>query len=251
MAYKTDKDLEFLREMSDTDLDSLVGILTTADDGKKRYTESITSNKKYQKYNPQHSKYVSLILEEVQSFGGHTVVNMFRKSGVQYKEILCDVCEKQKVNFNKESKVEVIEKNLLDKISIDVVENLSEDDKLKLAKDLNIDVADLLNNKAMAGLAITTAFKQGGFKSYQILVTVSNGLAKNLLGRGLPFAVNSGLTKAASIVNPLLMAVSTASLISDIASPAYRVTVPATINIAILRSIYKERKANSKEEAVV
>ncbi|EPM2949391.1 DUF3944 domain-containing protein [Campylobacter jejuni] len=69
MAYRYDKDLEFLKELSSPELDELVKILTHDKDGKVRFTEELTNNDLYKKHYPDHKEYIELILEEFQKFG--------------------------------------------------------------------------------------------------------------------------------------------------------------------------------------
>lgn len=47
MAYRYDKDLEFLKELSSPELDELVKILTHDKDRKVRFTEELTNNDLY------------------------------------------------------------------------------------------------------------------------------------------------------------------------------------------------------------
>ena len=122
MAYRHDPDLEFLSSLSYKELDDLVYLLTHDKDGERRLTESLTQEDNYKKYYPDHTQYWKEIAAEIQCFGGNTFVNMFRGGGVSYKEILCDVCDKMKVNYNKDSSTKKIEQNLLLKILEDALE---------------------------------------------------------------------------------------------------------------------------------
>ncbi|EAH5437941.1 DUF3944 domain-containing protein [Campylobacter jejuni] len=94
MAYRYDKDLEFLKELSSPELDELVKILTHDKDGKVRFTEELTNNDLYKKHYSDHKEYIELILEEFQKFGGNSILNIFRGGGVLYNEILRDVAKK-------------------------------------------------------------------------------------------------------------------------------------------------------------
>ncbi|WLQ81413.1 DUF3944 domain-containing protein [Campylobacter jejuni] len=67
MAYRYDKDLEFLKELSSPELDEFVKILTHDKDGKVRFTEELTNNDLYKKHYPDHKEYIELILEEFQN----------------------------------------------------------------------------------------------------------------------------------------------------------------------------------------
>ena len=72
--------------------------------------------------------------------------------------------------------------------------------------------------------------------SYQIAMVVANGVAKALLGRGLTIAANAGLTRAIGIMaGPIGWAISALITIPAISGPAYRVTLPAVIQIAAMR----------------
>lgn len=111
MAYRKDEDLEFLAKCSNEDLEPLVEILIKDKDGKTRYTEELTKSKKYMRYSPDHQKYWDDIAAEIQTFGANTIATIFRfGKGVTYKEILCDVCQDLKVNFNEKSSTSAIEK---------------------------------------------------------------------------------------------------------------------------------------------
>ncbi len=95
MAYRYNKDLEFLKELSSPELDELVKILTHDKDGKVRFTEELTNNDLYKKHYPDHKEYIELILEEFQKFGGNSILNIFRGGGVLYNEILREISSTQ------------------------------------------------------------------------------------------------------------------------------------------------------------
>ncbi len=56
------------------------------------------------------------IAEELQCYGGNTFINFFRNERVLYKEILYDVCDHLKVNYNESSSTFSIEENMLAKL---------------------------------------------------------------------------------------------------------------------------------------
>ena len=139
MAYRYDPDLEFLSKCTDEDLNDLVYCLTYDKDGSKRLTEELTLSDAYKKHHPYHSLYWEEIAAEIQCFGGNTFANIFRGGkGVLYKEVLCDVCDKMKVNYNKNSTADRIEDALLSKILEDSLEKMSPDEIRQLAAELGI-----------------------------------------------------------------------------------------------------------------
>ena len=252
MAY--DKDLEFLGAMKGEDLNILVSTLTHDKDGKKRWTESLTSSEVYKKHYPNHQKYLGEIIDELQRFGGHSFINILRKiwadrNGVPYREILCDVCDKCKVNYNKNAKIERIEELLLQKIFEDSLEKMPKEELEKLSRELGLDKTRNIGNLAKGNLAtmiMQSAIQAGGFASYKIALVVANAVAKQMLGRGLTLAANATLTRTMSVfAGPLGWAFTALWTAWDFAGPAYRVTIPAVIQVAYLRQKNDMDKKNA------
>lgn len=240
MAYRHDPDLEFLEQCASKDLGDLVYCITHDKDGSARLTEELTATAVYKRHNPDHHQYWELIAAEVQCFGANSFATIFRGGkGVQYKEVLTDVCEKMKVNFNKDSSVEVIEQNLLMKILKDSLEKMSTAEVRQLAESLGVKNFNVVTAETLVG-GFQTIFKMGGFKSYQLTVIVVNAVMKALIGRGLSFAATGTLMRAASVLTgPIGWVITGLWTAVDLAGAAYRVTIPAVIQIAFLRQKIK------------
>ncbi|WKT00893.1 DUF3944 domain-containing protein [Gallibacterium salpingitidis] len=251
MAYRHDPDLEFLSTCSSYELNDLVSTLIYDKNGSPRFTESLTSNEKYKRFYPEHSHYWQEIAEEIQIFGGNSFANLFRgRVGVPYKEILCDVCDKMKVNYNKFSSTTQIERNLLMKILNDALEKMTPEELNKLARELGLKNISNLNAQAATTIFISV-FKAGGFKSYQLTVIIVNAILKALIGRGLSFGGNIVLTRTASILTgPIGWAITAIWTAVDLAGPAYRVTIPTVIQITYLRSLNENREAIKMSEQI-
>ncbi|MCD7037718.1 DUF3944 domain-containing protein [Pseudomonas sp. MAFF 311095] len=236
MAYREDPDLVFLSKLDSESLNDLVYTLIYDKDGDIRMTEELTTNDTYKRHNPDHNQYWDLIAAEIQCFGGNTFATMFRGGkGVLYREVLQDVCDKLKVNYNSNTSVEKIENNLLMKILTDAVESMDQDQIKELADSVGISNAGLLTPEAMVGV-FQTVFRAGGFKSYQLTLIIVNTVLKHLIGRGLTLAANAALTRTMSVLmGPVGWAITGAWTAVDVASAAYRVTIPAVIQVAALR----------------
>ena len=247
MAYRYDPDLEFLSKCTDEDLNDLVYCLTYDKDGSKRLTEELTLSDAYKKHHPYHSLYWEEIAAEIQCFGGNTFANMFRGGkGVLYKEVLCDVCDKMKVNYNKNSPVERIENGLISKVLEDSLEKMSPDEIRRLATELGIKNTQNITKQVLLG-SFQTIFRAGGFKSYQLTVIVVNAVLKALIGRGLSFAGNAAATRVFAVLSgPIGWVITGLWTAFDIAGAAYRVTIPAVIQVAALRQ--KILYANTADE---
>lgn len=239
MAYKHDNDLQFLENISSEDLADLVYCLTHNKDGDLRFNESLTKSDGYQQHYPEHCQYWKAIASEIQCFGANSFATILRGGeGVGYEEILKDVCKKMKVNFNKESSVERIENNLLMKILTDAVENMSANELKELAEATGLKNTNGITAEAMVGV-FQAIFRAGGFKSYQLTLIIVNAIMKALIGKGLSFAGNAALTRTMAILTgPIGWVITGLWTAIDLAGPAYRVTIPAVIQVAVLRQKY-------------
>ena len=250
MSYRADEGLNFLGTLSSQELDDLVRILTHDKDGEARWTETLTVKDKYKRYYPDHKMYWEDIAEEIQLFGGNTLANIMRGfSGVKYREILCDVCDKMKVNYNKHLKIEHIEEDLLMYILRKALDEMSPEDMKKLGNELGLDNLSIdLSSQAFLGI-FQAIFKAGGFKSYQLTLIIVNAVMKTLTGKGLKLAANATLTRSMAILTgPIAWAVTGLWTLVDIAGTAYRVTIPAVIQIAYLRKLSDNRAAIAQIE---
>ena len=236
MTYRQDLGLEFLSNVPSTDLDPLVQILTKNKHGDERPTEELTTHDRYKESNPDHHAYWDLIAAEIQCFGANTLATLLRGGeGVLYREVLTDVCDKMKVNYNSDSSVDAIELNLMMKVLTDSMKKMSPEEIEAVCNDLGL--SPTRYTPEAVTIALRMAIKLGGFLPYKIAVIVANAVAKALIGRGLSFAANAGLTRLmGAFAGPIGWALSAVWLLLDIAGPAYRVTIPAVIMVAYLRA---------------
>lgn len=107
MKYREDKDLEFLKNLKDIDLNSLVQILTEV------HSEELTKREIYKEFKGKHNIYWEEIATEFQHFGGNSISNLVRGKGVLYAEILRDVCKSLNIEFDTYSSTKEIEEKLL------------------------------------------------------------------------------------------------------------------------------------------
>ena len=239
-----DNDLIFLRNAENSDLKVLVDYLTKRKDGETRLTEELTMTENYKKYYPDQLQLMAEdIAEELQLYGGNTFMNILRGHGVEYRELLIGVCKKMDVNFNKKASIEMIEYNLLQKILLDSLENMSTEEMKKLLDEMNIPNQGFGKQAFIAALQMT--IKRGGFTAYKIAVIVANAVSKALLGRGLTLASNAALTRWLSVfAGPIGWSVTAIWTAIDIAGPAYRVTIPAVVQIAYMRIKMNSEKSD-------
>ncbi len=231
-TFANDKDLQFLYKCSNDQLKMLVDILVYDKDGQERYTQELTTHIDFKRSYPNNIKAViPLVINELQLFGGNTIANMFRGHGVSYREILIDVCEQNKVNFNKDTSVELLEKYLLQKILMMAAEKMTDEDVMHLG-DAHTKTKDmLLKNMGLFHVGDPLIIKM--VTTLVIEVAKRNGLIA-LGGYAAKFA---GGRIFAMLTGPVGWAASAVWALIDVAGPAFRVTIPATIAIAYLRII--------------
>lgn len=235
-TYRTDPDLHFLSMCDNEDLGLLVSVLThDPKDGVARWSETLTTSNEYKNHYPQHNQYWPLIAAELQTYGANSFANLLRRGkGVMYREVLCDVCDKMKVNYNKKSSTENIELNMLLKVLEKSLSEMSLEALQEFASDMEIELTNPTPEVIL--MAIQAAIKTTGFAAYRLASIIVSVVAKNVIGRSLPFPAFILLTRSMKVLaGPIGWAVSSAWLATDLAGPAYRVTIPACLFIAYMR----------------
>lgn len=174
--------------------------LTHDKDGKVRWTEELTSSKKYKMHYPDHQQYWQEIAAEIQCFGANTFATIFRGGkGVLYREVLTDVCDKLKVNYHEKSSVERIELALLSKILEDALNKMTQEQLKEIASELGVNNVEMMSKGALAAVIIKI-FNFGGFYSYQLTVIIVNAILKALIGRGLSILSDATLVRILSTI---------------------------------------------------
>lgn len=234
--YRADPDLFFLAQCHNDDLELLVSLMThDPKDGSLRWSETLTGSEDYKRYRPNHQQYWQGIVAEVQTFGANSLASVLRRGkGVAYREVLCDACDKMKVDYSKNASTENIELNMLLKVLEKSLSDMSPDELKEFASGMEIELTNPTPELIL--MAIQTAIRASGFAAYKITVVIVSTVAKALLGRGLQFGTYVLLTRSISVLaGPVGWALSSLWLATDLAGPAYRVTIPACLLIAYMR----------------
>lgn len=234
--YREDSELmSVLEESSQDDLNILVDIITDSGDGRvsldDEVMKSLTTYKKAgKKYQQEHLR---MIAGEIQQFGGNSIINLFRGKGVAYREIAEDVADHLKVNYSGNQDIAQIESAILMKVVEKSLEQMSEDEKKAFFdefREFRVGAAPM----TMATLQI--AIKASGFAAYKLSLIAANAVARAVVGRGLALGVNAGIVRSVgAFAGPIGWAITAIWTAFDLASPAYRVTVPCVIQLAYMR----------------
>ncbi len=232
--YREDSELmSVLEPASNEDICLLIDVIT--DNGKGRMSlddEVMAALIKVKPSVPFSSKLT--IAEEIQKFGGNSLVSLFRGGkGVLYKEIVCDVASHVGANFNEKQDVAQIESSILLKIVEKSLDKMSEEEKKEFFDQFGVRYEGV---GPVAMTALIGVIRVSGFAFYKMATIVAQATAKALLGKGLTFAATGGLMRGISVfAGPVGWAITGIWTAFDLASPAYRITVPCVIQLAYMR----------------
>ena len=232
--YRRDEGLDFLGTVPSESLGPLVDFLTD------QYNEDLSQSVAYGEHYPDHHQYWREIATEIQTFGGNTISNVYRGEGTYYKDILCDVCNRMGVKYDPSLSIETIERQFLEHTLANTLDKLNPNERAEIVEELGSSGS----SKTIAGKAgiqiAQSLLRHGGFATYKWAVILAHrtvgDLSSIVLGKGLPFAASSFITRGTKfLIGPIGMAIGAAWTVYDIHGPAYRVTVPAVIYIIMLR----------------
>ena len=235
-VMKQDKDLVFLDTCQNDDLRTVCDILTYNNKGEIRLSEQLTDTDAYLNCYPDKMNLMAAeIAEELRKFGSNTVMTICRKGEADsYETIVRRVCKKMGVNVNDSDNTLAMERELLTTICEQTTSKLSDEELRKLADKAGIPHKSL--NHQILVSTILFAIRRNTYLLTEMIYYVTSRIASMLLGRWIGMmgmsAVGRYLGMAAGPIGWTLLAGWT---LSDIASPAYRVMIPAVIMTASMR----------------
>jgi uncharacterized protein YaaW (UPF0174 family) len=228
-----------LRQASNEELAPLVEYILN----KGGWSAELDATIVFKKHYPNHRMYADDIAAEIQMFGANTLTsNLFRKGrGVPYREIVRDVARRCDVKSQWRANVEDIEAGIVEAVLTRACPPMTPDERKIALSSLQVHEVQGLKGAASIG-ALQTAIQAGGFLPYQAAVVVSNGLAHATLGHGLSYAANAALTKGMAIfAGPVGWAFTALLGSMALGGPAYRVTIPCVVQVALIRQMWSRR----------
>ncbi len=247
MNYLEDKDLEFLKNCPNEDLKALADLLVFDKDGKKRWNEKLSGKKSYLEGYPNNLRNaVNDIILELQCYGADTIASAVREifgkhPGVPYREILIDVCDKKKVNYNKSSSTERIEYHLIQSIIEETLQKASDEELLGIADELGVSLTGEESRDQVIDIILQKSTSQTLYNKMTEIVysAVVPGAVAGIAGiagaQVALVAARVGLPRLVGLALPAINAIMWGWLIKDLSGPAYRITVPAVIMIIYFR----------------
>lgn len=219
---------------SDEDLGTLVDYICKA-----KLSEALTTNALYKEHAPKHSEYVEQIEQEIRTFGGNSFINLFRGTGPSYFEIVKDVADKLDANYNKLSTIDEVETAISMRIMSHAWEKMTDEERREFLLEMGIGTGIGSIPKALPVIALQAAIKASGFFMYKFALIIANAVARAILGRGLTLATNAAISRSIGVfAGPIGLIITGIWTLLDLAGPAYRVTIPCVVHIAMLRQQY-------------
>lgn len=225
--YLNDSDLDFLQHCSEEQLANFARLLTHNEKGKTRLSSVLMRNelfKSMEGHPEQHRRNWQLIAGELQHFVGDSIANKLRGHGKLYRAILLDVSKRLKLKADKEMSTFEIEQQLLEQFLRNTWKNMDEEHKQEFLHAVDARVNELEELLPLLMKDKLLAKGVSHLLSSQLTRILRTHAAMSLLGHGL--------LRGAGLGGPVGAALNGVKAVSG---SAYRVTIPAVLQIACLR----------------
>jgi uncharacterized protein YaaW (UPF0174 family) len=227
LKYREDHDLAFLQLSDQEDLEALAWMLTHDSDDKPRYAQELLDDKNFRQNQDELQKAWTSIVAELQKFGGDAIANTVRGYGVLYREILDDVCSRMGIKDKAAKDVAERENQLLKAVMTKYFASASAADIEQFLENAELEATA---HQKMTGEEIMALLGKDFRISLLIAQSAAFAVQQAVKGLGAAAAVRYG---AAFI--PGLNLVMAPLAVTALTGPAYRVTMPAVLQIAYMR----------------
>ncbi len=227
VTYLHDEDLDFLQHCSEEQLADFARLLTHNEKGKARLSSVLSHNelfKAMEGHPEQHRRNWQLIAGEFQHYGGDSIANKLRGHGKQYRAILLDVAKRLKLKADKSMSTFEIEQQLLEHFLRHTWQKMDAAHKQEFLQAVDAKVSKLEELLPLLMKDRSLAKGVSHLLSTQLTRILRTHAAMSILGHGL--------LRGAGLGGPVGAALNGVKAISG---SAYRVTIPAVLQIACLR----------------
>lgn len=218
---------DLLSLASSTDLNVLADLITDFGKGRIALDKLIKRHILMHKEMGDLQDIADVLAKEICAFGGNTIANAWRKGGVPYRELATDVASKLGAKLSEEMDVFAIEEAAIAK----ALKDFSSETTMVVPStraDLVSILGPIISGLVTTGSSVTGVLAAGG----------ASGAASVVAGR------------AATLAAPPLAIAAVGATVLQAASPAYRITVPAVLQIAKIRSLQFDADFATYREAL-
>ncbi|MES3501150.1 acidic protein MsyB [Citrobacter portucalensis] len=235
VTYLNDDDLDFLQHCSEEQLANITRLLTHNEKGKARLSSVLNHNdlfKSMEGHPEQHRRNWQLIAGELQHYGGDSIANKLRGHGKLYRAILLDVSKRLKLKTDKEMSTFEIEQYLLEHFLRNAWQKMDAEHKRTFLQAVDAKVSEL---EELLPLLMKDHHLATGVSHL-----LSSQLSKILRTHAAVSVIGHGLLRGAGLGGPVGAALNGVKAVSG---SAYRVTIPAVLQIACLRRMIAHAQA--------
>ncbi|WP_448478791.1 hypothetical protein [Pseudoxanthomonas mexicana] len=218
---------DLLTRASSSDLNVLADLITDFGKGRVALDNLIKRHILMHKEIGDLQDISDVLAREICAFGGNTFANAWRQGGVAYKELAMDVANKLGAKTREEMDVFAIEGAAISK----ALEDASGGNSITVPR-TGVDLASTL------GPIISALVTNGGSITGVLAAGGASGVATAIGGR------------AATLAAPPLAIAAAGATVLQAASPAYRITVPAVLQIAKIRRLQFDTDLATYREAL-
>lgn len=231
--------LDLLQRAESADIGALVDFLTDSGNGRLAMASDVLKMLVTAKQKGKYSRDTLLLLiRELQLFGGNSVANVVRRTGVPYAEIARDVAKYVGAAVTGKEATEVLELKVVEKLVAKLWETMTESERADLARKVHSD-----NGAVDLGLAgVLAVIRSGGIGAAKAGLMGVAGIGR-LLAEGAFSAGAAAVSGrvATALLGVVGIAIAGAAGVHLAAKEAYRVTLPCVAQIAYIRQ--KQRGA--------
>ena len=235
-SMKQDKDLMFLATCQNEDLRTLCDFLIYNKKGELRMSEQLSNSDAFLRHYPERMYLMTTELsEELRKYGSNTLKTLYRHGEADtYEAIVRRVCRKMDVEVSEYDSVPMMERQLMTEVCEQFTSHLSDDELHQIADEAGI-VHKNLKRQALV-YALMTAVRHNVVLLSRMVYYVITYMAELLLGRCATIVGIGTVGRYIGVATgPIGWALLAGWTLNDIASPAYRVIIPAVMMIASMR----------------
>ena len=231
-----DKDLCFLVHCENSELRKLCDILTHDKDGHVRLSESLTATDVYLENYPERMQALApSVADELLRFGSNSISTIIRHNTPDsYEAIVRRVCRQMKVKVGKYDTTTTMEHALLESLCEASIKSMAIDELRSLAEEAGIPSKGLMKKALAAAILVSMRINPVIFR--RVAISVAYEFLSFVIGRGVALVGGRIVQRSVGVLlGPVGWIILTAWTAWDIASPAYRVCIPAIIQVALMR----------------
>ncbi|ATA53141.1 hypothetical protein CKY39_07900 [Variovorax boronicumulans] len=261
LKFREDEDLFVLALSRHEDLERLAGILTLdAVDGQRRHAQELLKDPEYKRAVDEGDlrKAWKPLAAELQAYGGDSIANAMRSlvkghTGVLYREIVTDLCGHLKIEIKPAEDIKALEDQLLVAMLSSQKKNFSGEELHRIIDEaaMKVGLSESPGGKRNFDDLIhgVSTDAQIAYLAAIVAPLITSAVAPSLACLTLPVALAVAAPRVGAAFVPGLNVVSAVSALKQITSPAYRVTLPAVLEVirirrhALLATLSEERFA--------